>query len=420
MKQARTLIGISVMWLALSMLTDGISALVLPAMVLNSAAEPTRAATLGLITLVGLIAGMFARPAAVKISNIMRPRWGRKGSIAAGLGLLLAALFLVGSSNSLITMAIGFTLVQVTIGMVKAAQGSFIPDLIPLRQRDTARGLKSLMKVGGTTLGFLLLGQLLKQGEPGPALGAIATFLIATCLIMIFLVREPEKPLPEMSQLSPALLRRNNAELLDLRRSRAFLWLIGSRFLFLMAIFGLGRFMLYFVIGHLGIDPMQAVEETGFLLAALVFMTFIFSVPANWATERFGRSTMMVFGALVSAGGTLLFRRIDSSIDILTYGALVAMGLAAFNSANWATAVEMAPQVESGRYLALLNHVGAAAAAVAGLFGLLVDGLNLISHGESGFNPLFVGMAAAFVGSAALFLMARRWVQQPRYAERIS
>lgn len=419
MKQARTLIGISVMWLALSVLTDGISALVLPAMILNLAAENTRATDLGLITFVGLIAGMMTRPVAFRVSNILRPRWGRKGSIVCGLVLLLAALFLIGSSTALFSIAAGFALAQITTSLVKASQQSFISDLIPIRQRDTARGMKNLMKIGGTTLGFLLLGQLLKQGQAGPALGAIATFLIVGCVIMLLLVREPKKPLPEMSQLTPAELERRDGTL-DFRRHHAFLWLIGSRFLFLMGIFGVGRFMLYFLVGALGMDGLQAVEETGFLLAGLAFLTLVFGIPAARAVELFGRMPMMIFGALTSAAGALLLMKVDSTTDVLVYGGLIASGLAFFNSGSWALGNELAPQVEKSRYLGLLHHVGAAAAASAGLFGLLLDGLNLLTNGEKSYQPLFISMAITFAGSAIFILMVQRLMHHPRHAESIS
>ena len=55
MDRVRLLFGISVFWLALSMLFDGINTLVLPAYLLGAAADSSKATVLGLLTFAGLL-----------------------------------------------------------------------------------------------------------------------------------------------------------------------------------------------------------------------------------------------------------------------------------------------------------------------------------------------------------------------------
>jgi hypothetical protein len=56
-RQARLLFGISIFWLALSVLLDGINTLVLPLQVGTLARQDNQATVLGFLTFFGLLAG---------------------------------------------------------------------------------------------------------------------------------------------------------------------------------------------------------------------------------------------------------------------------------------------------------------------------------------------------------------------------
>src|SRR5215210_6727120 len=83
--RARLLLGISIFWLALSLLFDGLNTLVLPNQLLILAGDRGnamgKATVLGLLTFVGLLAGMIVQPMAGAWSDRMRPRWGRRGPL---------------------------------------------------------------------------------------------------------------------------------------------------------------------------------------------------------------------------------------------------------------------------------------------------------------------------------------------------
>jgi hypothetical protein len=55
------LLGISLFWLALSMVFDGINTLVLPRHLLGLVDEASKATVLGLVSFVGLVAGMLVQ-----------------------------------------------------------------------------------------------------------------------------------------------------------------------------------------------------------------------------------------------------------------------------------------------------------------------------------------------------------------------
>jgi MFS family permease len=365
MNRVRMLLGISVFWLGLSMLSDGLNTLVLPSHLFNFTTETNQATTLGLLTFAGLLVGLFVQPIAGVFSDRLRGRWGRRSTIGLGVILMLATLIVFGFTKSLVTMFLSYAMIQVTANLAQAAQQGFIPDLVPTQLRGTAAGLKGFMDVGGALLGFAVLGQLLAGGQIGPAIIAIAAVLIFTLVLTLVLVREPQQlvvPMPTRVTLADTFR-------LDLRQHRSFAWLIASRFLFLLGTYAVGRFFLFFVADRLGLDPARAAKEAGALLAGLTLITVLAAPLTGWMADRWGRLPLMLGGSALSALGVLLLILAESNISILLFGGLMALGSAAFTGANWALTADLAPASEAGRFFGLANIGTAGAAAAAGLFG---------------------------------------------------
>jgi MFS family permease len=76
MSRFRVLISISVFWLPLSLLFDGLTVLVLPAHLLATTDGAQIATRQGLITFVGLLAAMLIQPVAGVYSDRIHRQWG--------------------------------------------------------------------------------------------------------------------------------------------------------------------------------------------------------------------------------------------------------------------------------------------------------------------------------------------------------
>jgi MFS family permease len=138
------------------------------------------------------------------------------------------------------------------------------------------------------------------------------------------------------------------------------------------------------------------------LLGALALLTALSSPPAGWAADRFGRLPLIRLGAAGSGLGVLGLIGAGSGSELLFWGALMAMGSAAFAAGNWAFITDVVPPEEAARFMGLANFGTAGAAAVAGLAGPLVDWGNGVSGG-SGYIALFAVAASSF-GASALAL----------------
>src|SRR5215216_5461268 len=190
-ERIRLLFGVSVFWLALSMVSDGLTTLVLPTYLLETGDEASRAITLGLITFAGLLVGMLVQPLAGAWSDRIRPQWGRRGVLALGVLLLLGSLVALGLSRDLVGVLMAFIAVNVAASVAQAGQQGLLPDLVPAAWRGTASGFKMVMDVGGALVAFVLLGQLISGGELTPALVAIGIGVLVAFGLTIALVHEP-------------------------------------------------------------------------------------------------------------------------------------------------------------------------------------------------------------------------------------
>lgn len=395
-RQTRLLFGISVFWLALSALFDGVNTLVLPLHLSALSGQDQQATLLGLLSFVGLLAGALVQPAAGALSDRLRPVWGRKGFIGIGLLLSLVSLFLFALSYSLPGAMAGYLAIQVSASVAQAGQQGLIPDLVGEKRRGLASGLKGLMDLSGAMLGFVLLGQLLGSAGVLPAAGAIAALLVIAYLLGVLLTPE-DRGSGGTVTASPVPLR--SIFRLEPGQRAAFVRLILARFLFLLGIYGTGRFLLFFVAERLGLSESEAAEQAGSLLAALALITVLASPLTGWLADRFGRVPPMIAGAVLSGLSALTLTRADSAAEILLFGGLMSVGSAAFAGGSWALLVDLAPRGDSARFFGLANFSTAGAAAAAGLFGPVIDGADRLWPGM-GFPALFVLCAAAFLASA--------------------
>lgn len=395
-RQTRLLLGISVFWLALSALFDGVNTLVLPLQLGELAGQNNQATFLGLLTFVGLLVGALIQPIAGTFSDRLQPVLGRKGFIGIGLVLSVISLFIFASLQSLVGAMIGYLAIQVSASIAQAGQQGLLPDLVSEDRRGLASGLKGFMDLTGAMLGFVILGQLLGSGRLWPAIGAIAAVLVIAYLLAVLLTPEDQP-----RNAAAATTRRpsfGSIFRVDLTEQTAFVRLIAARFLFLLGIYGTGRFLLFFVADRLGLSEGQAAEQAGTLLAGLALVTVLASPLTGWLADRLGRVPLMIAGALFSAASALMLAWANSAGEILLFGGLMSLGSAAFAGGSWALLADLVPRNESARFFGLANFSTAGAAAVAGLFGPVIDGVERISPGM-GFSVLFILAAAAFLAS---------------------
>ena len=284
-----------------------------------------------------------------------------------------------------------------TLAGASVAQAGYqpmLPDRLPPRWRGRAGGLKSAFDVGGAMLAFVLLGALVGAGEPvlaGLALAAVLGIGFALSWLLAGRGSPPVDAVESRGETGSSLLR-----------------VVAARFLFLLGIYAVGRFLLLFVADRFGLTPDAAAAEAGMALASLALVTVAASLPAGWLADRIGRRALMVGGGLVGGAGIALLPAADSMVALIGAGSLMAIGSAAFGSASWALLADLSPAPRAGGALGLANLGTAGAAAAAGGFGAIID--------VSGFGAAFALAAACSVAGGIVALTLTERTTQPMLA----
>ncbi len=385
---ARLALGISVVWVPLAFLGDGLTALVLPA----ALAGGTSATALGLISFAGIGLGVVIQPLIGRLSDRLRDRVDRRVFIAAFTLPALGALGVMALAGSVPLAAAAFLGAMLAASSIQAAQQTLIPEHIPGPSQGRAASLKTAFDIGGAFVAFVVLGWMIESSGVPAAVVVTALVLIVAVAVVLLLV--PADPPRSRSSAAPS----------NPLRVPAGLWqLVLARFLFLFGVYAVGRFLLLLVADRLGVPAASAATETGSLLALFTLTTAGAALVVGPFVDRIGRRRVMALGALVAAAGTALFVPQTGLAGVILAGSLMSVGTAAFASANWAAVTDLSPAVDSGRLLGLANFGTGGAAAAAGLVGPSID--------LWGFTPALLlatlGMVAALVPLARPFRTAQ-------------
>ena len=409
----RVLIGVSVLWLPLSMLFNSVQSLVLPVYVVRFVPRTQQATALGLLLFVGLAAGALVQPLVGAYSDRLRQmRWGRRQPlIVVGTLATLAFLAGFGLASNLWALAAAYVSVSVAAGIAQAGLQGLMPDLIPAQRRGGASGLKGLLELSGSLVGFSVAGVLIKKGNPGGALVAIGMLLVLGVLGTLALVREGRRTRLDGVAETRTQVTPNAGPVTTLARESAqerlpepdpasgprgqFVRVLASRFLFLLGVYGIGHFLLFFVQSRLHFaTATAAAAATGGLFAGLTLATAIMALSGGFLSDRIGRVPVLWVAAATSALGTLLLIPASSLGGIFAGGLIMSIGSGLFASANWALSADLTPKGNGGRFFGLVALATGGATAVAGLLGPVVDHL--------GFTALFLVAAGAFAGSVVV------------------
>jgi MFS family permease len=176
------LVGVSVLWVPLAFLFDGVTTLVLPLRV------GPEAGTIGAVSFVGLAIGALLQPFAGRLSDLVRTRLDRRGFIVVAAAPAVLGMWLLVGTAGLAAALAGYVLVQAGAAAIQAGQQTLIPEHVMPGRQGRAAGLKVAFDVGGAFVAFSVLGALLAGGEllaTGLAITAAVALGIAVLLALV-------------------------------------------------------------------------------------------------------------------------------------------------------------------------------------------------------------------------------------------
>ncbi|MDY6846614.1 MAG: MFS transporter [Chloroflexota bacterium] len=150
----------------------------------------------------------------------------------------------------------------------------------------------------------------------------------------------------------------------------SFTWWVVNRLAFLVGSTNLASFALYFIQERFSdLHGAAAAGPTAMLVMFVGVAILIFSIPAGWLTDKYGRKPVCAFSGVLAMIGTIIVVSSPNMTVLYVGGLLVGIAIGFFYSASWALGTALVPREEAGRYLGIQNLAGAGAGAIGAYIG---------------------------------------------------
>jgi MFS family permease len=140
----------------------------------------------------------------------------------------------------------------------------------------------------------------------------------------------------------------------------------------------------------------RASGATSILLALLVVVAMLVTLPAGRLSQRLGRKVIVRAACWLGAVGTFLLVFASSLPLVYLVGILIGGALGMLLSVDWAFMVDLVPPEAAGRFMGISNLATAGSGILATVIaGPLLDFGNGLHH-NAGFPMIFIFFAVCF------------------------
>lgn len=345
-----------------------LNTLLLPKLVDPVAPAALRGTALGLLTLLGVGVAIAAQPLfgawSDRLTTPKRRRVPITISTLAGvpfvIGLLAAPNFGV-----LLALYLG---IQCGLNLAQAAFQAVIPDVVAEDGKAEASGFKTALEVLGNALGLAVVGALTFAGaDTSSALLALVAVLFAASLVAARTI--PDSDSNPQQRLGSLDLRNVFGPLAS--GPREFRLVVLARFLFLLGLYPVQRFVLFLLEDRYDVKDPLARAAVFILLAIAVAAAF--GWLAGFVETRWPSGMLVLVSVPVGSVGLVIIAIAPTLWMLAIGGLVVAAATGAFQSLTWASLAKTLRPEQAAQYFGLANIATAGAAALAGAFGPMVD-----------------------------------------------
>ena len=356
--------------------------------------------TLFLISLPVGIISILVQPTVGSISDYTISRWGRRKPYIV-VGSLLDVVFLYGiaTANSVLMLAAFAALLSFSTNIARGPFQGYVPDLVSDRQVGFASAMVGLMQILGNVVGFLAVTVFAILGRIELAILLVAIVELLTMAAVVLRV-EPGRPPKARENRSWASIAGETWGT-DILRERSYVWLLTSRFFFLMGGAVLVNLLLTYLKQTHVLDEAAANTANLVALILIVLGNVVAIVPSARISDRIGRKPVIFASCGIGFAGVTL-AAIAPSVPIAIIGAaLFGASAGTFLAVDWALMTDIIPRASSGRYMGLSNVATTASTIFAVMTGgLVIDAVNTWLGVGTGPRAAFLLGAGYYVISA--------------------
>lgn len=358
-------------------------------------------ANLAVITTIGAFSAMVAQPIAGAISDRTRTRFGRRAPWLV-LGALVGGISLIGMSiaNTVATIALTWTAVQIAFNFVQGPLSAVLPDRVPASLRGIFAATAGFAAMAAA-IGGAVLGALFADAVP---MGYLTLAGAAIVLIALFVVFAKDAPSAELARERFSAVDFLRTFWVNPVRHPDFFWAFTGRLLLYTGYFSVTGYLLYLLSDYIGLGGEAAASVPLVSLASLVGM-----LPAillgGWLSDRLGRRKIFVFLSSVIVGLGFLMPFFSPTLPAMFVMSIVSgFGFGAFQAVDQALITLVLPDAKShAKDLGIVNI----AATLPQTLAPAVGGGIVLAFGFAGLFP--VAIALSVLGAfAVLFIRSVR------------
>ncbi len=360
------------------------------------------------------VISILIQPTVGSISDYTVSRWGRRKPYIV-IGSLLDLVFLAGIalSNNVLMLGAFAALLAFSTNIARGPFQGYVPDLVPEKQVGLASAMVGLMQILGNVTGFVLVTVAVLLGRIEVAIFAVAIVELVTMIAVVARVGEGQPPKPRNGKSWGAIVREVWGT--DVLKERSYVWLLASRFFFLMGGAVLVNLILTYLKQTHGLDEDAANATNLVMLVTIVVANVLAIIPSARLSDRIGRKPVIYASCAIGFVGVALAALAPAVPIAIVGGALFGASAGTFLAVDWALMTDIIPKASSGRYMGLSNVATTSSTVIAvATGGLLLDAVNIALG-------LGTGPRAAFLLGAVYYVVAAitlRPVVEPPRSER--
>lgn len=394
------LVRISLYWLGMTAIDGAVGLFIQNRLNFGGFADPLEIGRITfLISIPAALISIVIQPTVGSISDYTISRWGRRKPYIV-IGTVLDVVFLAGiaTANNVLALAAFVALLSFSTNTARGPFQGYVPDLVPDRQVGMASAMVGLMQVLGNVTGFVLVTVAVLAGRIEAAIAAVAVIEFVTMLAVVIRVGQGQPPKPREGRPWRSVAAETWGT--DILQQRSYVWMLTSRFFFLMG----GAMLVNYILAYLkqshGLEQDPANQTNLAMLVLIVLGNLVAIIPSARLSDRIGRKPVIYASCAIGLSG-IVIAALAPAIPIAILGAtLFGASAGAFLAVDWALMTDIIPKAASGRYMGLSNVATTSSTLFAvATGGLLLDAVNA-------WLGLGAGPRAAYLLGAAYYIIA--------------
>jgi MFS family permease len=304
---------------------------------------------LAIVLVTGAVVALVANPVAGALSDATTSRFGRRRpwALAGGVGGA-GSLLLLGAGSSVVTLTIGWALVQLTLNVLLAVLLAMVPDRIAVQQRGFVSALAGIAQVLGPVAGLGVAVAI--NGGFVVKYGALAAILVLAVLPLAWFADPPVSGVREKQRWP---------------RSADFGWAWLTRFLVMLG-YGIGTtYLLYYLQDAVHYRP---ADQGVLVLTSVAGVALLATVVAGgiWSDRAGRRRVFVAVSSAIIAAGLLVLGLAPVWPGAIAAAVLLGGGFGVYLAVDVALVTEVLPsEGDRGRDLGVVNIANALPATLA-------------------------------------------------------